>query len=330
MQTKYNFTKFSISEFEKWIAATKVARTVVYLQQHHTYSPNYALFKGNNHFELQKAMKTYHMNSNGWADIGQHFTTFPDGTIVTGRSLEKIPACIYGNNSYAICIENLGNFDKNADSMTMEQVDTIIRMTAAICKKFNIPVNTDKIVYHHWFNLSTVERNNGNKNNKSCPGTNFFGGNKVADCQANFLPKVKVGLTVTPQTAEDTPEILKYVQVTASSLNIRNKANATAAKVSDREAAIFGAVLRVYKEQNGWYKISSDKQHWVSGKYTKDVLRASVTADVLNVRNGASVSFLKIGSLLKNDIVFVNEEKDGWCKIALDEQWINKGFLKFS
>ena len=62
-------------------------------------------------------MKAYHVTYNGWNDIGQHFTIFPDGLILTGRSLEKSPACIYGQNANAICIENLGNFDLGGDQM---------------------------------------------------------------------------------------------------------------------------------------------------------------------------------------------------------------------
>jgi len=62
-------------------------------------------------------MKNYHL-SKSFSDIAQHFTTFPDGTILTGRSLEKTPAGISGFNSNAICIENLGNFDSGADVIT--------------------------------------------------------------------------------------------------------------------------------------------------------------------------------------------------------------------
>ncbi len=118
IETKFGFIKMTSQEFESYIEKLKIARTILFIQQHHTYIPSYIHFKGNNHFELQKGMKNTHMNVNGWADIGQHFTVFPDGSILTGRNIEKTPACITGRNSNAICIENLGNFDKGGDEMT--------------------------------------------------------------------------------------------------------------------------------------------------------------------------------------------------------------------
>lgn len=328
METKFGFTKMSISEFEQWIAAQRVARTVLILQQHHTWSPDYSLFNGANHFTMQKGMRDHHVNSNGWSDIGQHFSIFPDGVIVTGRTLESSPACIFGNNANSICIENVGNFDTGKDVMHAEHSDAIIRATAAICRKFSIPLNTNKVVYHHWFNLSTGARNNGSGNNKSCPGTAFFGGNKVADCEQNFLPLVNNVLNGIP-VQPDVP-ILKYVCVTANSLNIRKQARADADKVTDREPALFGAILRVFKEQNGWYKISSSKQHWVNGSFAKEVRRATVNTSTLNVRNGPGTTFSKIGSLLQNDEVFISEESNNWCRISLDEKWVSKDFLSFS
>src|SRR5690554_937633 len=93
METKYGFKKLSLSEFEQWLKELRVSRTVLTIQQHHTYIPSYILFDGDNHFERQKAMKDHHINANGWADIGQHFTIFPDGYILTGRGMEKSPAC---------------------------------------------------------------------------------------------------------------------------------------------------------------------------------------------------------------------------------------------
>ena len=190
MTKKFGLVKWSIGEFEEWLNSFHLARTVFVIQQHHTFSPSYAHFNGSNHFELQQGMKNYHVSHNGWSDIGQHFSTFPDGTILSGRSLEQSPVCIKGQNTNSICLEHLGNFDSGKDVMLAEQRETIIQMTAILCRRFNIPVNTQSIVYHHWFNLSTGQRNDGSSNNKSCPGTNFFGGNKVIDCSTNFLPLI--------------------------------------------------------------------------------------------------------------------------------------------
>ena len=190
MTKKFGLVKWNIVEFEEWLNSFHLARTVFVIQQHHTFSPSYAHFNGSNHFELQQGMKNYHVSHNGWSDIGQHFSTFPDGTILSGRSLEQSPVCIKGQNTNSICLEHLGNFDSGKDVMLAEQRETIIQMTAILCRRFNIPVNTQSIVYHHWFNLSTGQRNDGSSNNKSCPGTNFFGGNKVIDCSTNFLPLI--------------------------------------------------------------------------------------------------------------------------------------------
>jgi hypothetical protein len=328
METKYGFTKMSLAEFEAWLPTKKVARTIITLQQHHTWSPNYFLFNGSNHFDLQRSMKNHHVHSNGWMDIGQHFTSFPDGSIVTGRSLENSPACILGFNSNSLCIEHLGNFDEGKDDMTAEQRGTIIKMSALICQKFGIAIHTDKVVYHHWFNLSTGARNNGTGNNKTCPGTAFFGGNKVHHAEANFIPLVKAALQTPVPIPPDA--LVKYVSVTATTLNIRTKPNADSPKVPNRPPASFGAVLRVFKIKDDWYKISSDSQHWVSAKHTTDVQRATVQVDdSLNVRNGPGKQFAKLETLTTNDVVFVYEDKDGWCRISVEERWVNKSFLQF-
>jgi SH3-like domain-containing protein len=329
MTTKLGFTLMTIQEFEAWIDARQLARTVLTIQEHHTYSPAYAQFNGSNHFALQQGMKNYHVSQNGWSDIGQHFTTFPDGMIMTGRTLEKSPACIVGQNANAICIENLGNFDTGGDAMKPAHRDTIIRITAKLCKRFHLPVNTNSIVYHHWFDLSTGERNNGTKNNKTCPGTNFFGGNQVADCVANFLPLVVAsGAPAAPVV--NTAAILKYVSVTATSLNIRTKPDAASAKATDREAATLGAILRVYQENNGWYKISGSQEHWVLGKYTADVKRATVKADTLNARSGPGTTFDKLGTYTKGQELFIAKEQNGWCQVNMDNRWVSKDYLTFA
>lgn len=328
MTEKYGFKKIEVHEFEDWISNINVGRTVMKIQQHHTYIPSYVHFNGNNHFERQLAMKNYHIHQNGWQDIGQHFTIFPDGKILTGRSLEKSPACITNQNANSICIENFGNFDLNGDVMTDAQKETIIAVTAALCKKFNLSVNSNSIVYHHWFRLDNGFRNNGTGNNKSCPGTNFFGGNKVSDFNQHFVPFVAAKLNGHSKKTDGT-SIIKYVSVTASLLNIRTGPTATSAKVKDRPNIEIGGILRVYEEQDNWYKISNSLEHWVSGRYTNEVKRATVTTKSLNVRTGPGIHYPKTSSILKDEEVFVYKEINGWSKIGIDDRWVKKQYLLF-
>lgn len=329
METKYGFTKMTREEFGNYISKLKIARTILSIQQHHTYIPSYIHFKGNNHFELQKGMKNTHVNLNGWVDIGQHISIFPDGSIVTGRNFETSPACIYGNNANAFCIENIGNFDSGADVMTVEQKDSIIEVTAHLCRKFNLVADTNRIVYHHWFNLATGVRNNGSGNNKSCPGTHFFGGNKVEDCERYFIPLISSRLKDLSATT-DNEKMIKYVSVTSNILNVRSGPASSNEIVKERDTVVFGAVLRVYEEKDKWYRISSSSQHWVSAANTKDVQKAVVNSNTLNVRSGPGTNFEKISSLTKGTDVFIYQQKNGWSQIANDEKWVKDSYLSFS
>ncbi|MBN3518417.1 N-acetylmuramoyl-L-alanine amidase [Algoriphagus lutimaris] len=329
MESKYGFLKMSLAEFVPWIQEQRIARTILTVQQHHTWSPSYVHFNGSNHFERQSAMKNYHVRNNGWQDIGQHFTSFPDGSIVTGRSLELTPACIYGANRDSICMEHFGNFDKGGDEMTPEQRETVVGMTAALCDKFRLPLNSFSIIYHHWFDLNSGKRNNGTGNNKSCPGTNFFGGNKVDDFNRDFLPLVSQKLQGRPAPTPPAA-IQKYVVVTANLLNVREGPSGSAPKASDRGAAQLGSILRVYDESNGWLKISNSQSHWVYGQYTIEVKRATVNANVLRVRSGPGTNFSVVDNLMESEEVFLSEEENGWCKISLEEKWLSKNYLNFS
>lgn len=327
MESKYGFLKLTVQEFEGWLNAQRLGRTILTIQQHHTWSPSYVHFDGSNHFSRQRAMKNHHVGVNGWVDIGQHFTIFPDGMILTGRSLESTPACIFGANQNSICIENLGNFDIGGDQMRSEQKDAIVKVTALLCKKFNLPVNPTSILYHHWYELGTGERNDGAGGNKSCPGTNFFGGNKVADFNQHFAPLVSQALG----TASLPPvnPLIHYAVVTASWLNVRQGPSSQFSRATDRTAVKRGSILRVYEEVNGWLKISKSQSHWVYSRFTREVNRATVSASALRVRSGAGTNFPIVGSLAQGTEVFIEVEKLDWCKLALEEKWVSKQYLDF-
>lgn len=190
MTTKDGFTLMTIEEFEGYIndPTNDPNRVIRNIQNHCTASPSYVDFDGNNHFEKQQGMKNYHVNQRGFSDIGQNWTTFPDGMIMTGRPMSRKPATCRGANAGGIGIEHLGHFDKGRDVMTDAQRSTIIRMNAILCKRFELTPNLDSLIYHHWYDQDGTRV--GESSYKTCPGTNFFGGNKEADAETYFYPLI--------------------------------------------------------------------------------------------------------------------------------------------
>ena len=187
-----NFKSFNTETFKDYISSVNPTRKISLIQLHHTYSPSYKNFAGDNHEALQSGMRKYHINTNGWADIGQHFTIFPDGIIVTGRDLDTKPAGIYGANTGAICIECLGNFDIGGDIMTEKQKNAIVAVTKMLLNKFNLNA-ADDVTYHAWWGADGREIGDYVKSAsvKTCPGTNFFGGNGLTSYRNNLQPLIE-------------------------------------------------------------------------------------------------------------------------------------------
>lgn len=324
MEVKYGFELRTPAEFGSWIKSKQVSRTVRFVQLHHTWVPSYAHFTGSNHFELQRGMQNTHRNNNGWSDIGQHLTIFPDGKICTGRSLELTPACIYMNNSEAICIEVLGDFDAGRDQMTTDQKDSVVFSVAGLCGRFNIATDDSHIVYHHWFSFSG-ERNNGAGGNKTCPGSAFFGGNKVSDYQSNLQPLIDAALTQ-PVNGNMPSTVQRMVYVVAAALNVRKGPSTSFEKVRKVE---IGSILRVYAENGDWLRISSSQDEWVYGRLTVTVRLGKVNANVLNVRSGPHTSYPVVFQLQKDQEVVVMEELNGWARIGMNDIWLSSTYIDY-
>lgn len=173
------FILLNRAAFSKWLREQTITRKIKCIQNHHTWKPSYDNFNGDDHFDDLKAMDSYHENKRNFSDIAQNITTFPDGIIGICRPLDIAPAGIKGANSNGICIEHYGNFDIGGDEMTEAQRETIIFINAELCKKFDLDPSTYSVVYHHWYN------------SKSCPGTNFFGGNTKEAAEQHLIPLIK-------------------------------------------------------------------------------------------------------------------------------------------
>ena len=84
MRTGYGFVEFeNANEFKNWLAKQSITRTVTRLQVHHTALPDYSCFyKSNGSTEdllvRQNNIKNFHIKTNGWSDIAQHFLVGPN------------------------------------------------------------------------------------------------------------------------------------------------------------------------------------------------------------------------------------------------------------
>ncbi|RXZ83364.1 N-acetylmuramoyl-L-alanine amidase [Paenibacillaceae bacterium] len=254
-----NSTHFTIfksrQQFKEWLATQRVTRTIKQIQNHHTWKPSYANCSPYNHTAVLEGMRNFHMKTNGWSDIAQHLTTFPDGSIAYshGRPFNTAPAGIKGANAHGICIEHIGNFDAGGDTMSEEHKQTILFLNAALCDKFKLPITTESIVYHAWwdaggnciYDLRTGSRRSG-ASVKSCPGTQFFGGNTVLAAQQHFIPLIrqynlqeepamnqtKVKVEVTDQTTGSKDEVNGYLIEGRTYLELRKIAELFGAKIT--------------------------------------------------------------------------------------------------
>jgi hypothetical protein len=276
------FTVYTLPQFESYIRLTAFRRPITVIQNHHTFKPDYHDFHAQqNHLQLLENMRSFHMKSRGWSDIGQNITTFPDGKIAVCRPIDIMPAGIFGANKGAICIENLGNFDigKNGavtDQMTAEQQNAILHLNALLCFKFSLQPVDPHIVYHHWFDtkgkrFTPALVNSGEVTRRSlqktCPGTGFFGGNTINNAKQFFYPQVEQILTTLRQS-NTTSVSFKNKRVTASVLNVRGGGGIHFPIIRKLNS---NSIVQVFSEVADWSKINATADEWVSTKFLNDV-----------------------------------------------------------
>lgn len=263
------FVLYDIAEFADWLSSTAISRIVKLVQNHHTFIPSYAHFNGSNHFDLLRSMENAHLER-GFAEIAQNLTTFPDGTVAVCRSFEKIPAGILGANTGGICIENVGDFDKGKDVITDEQRDAVIKVNALLCRKFALTPDSNAIVYHHWYDLQSGARTNGAGITKSCPGTGFFGGNKVATAKGSFIPLIAVELESIIGAGPVSEETVLFTGrvIADDGLNVRAKPSSSGTRI---KSLTKGVLVNVFEESGVWRRIDPNESHWVNGRFLERV-----------------------------------------------------------
>lgn len=259
------FRIYKPEEFTNYLFNNLFTRKIKVIQNHHTWQPGYTyLSPARGEMFWLESMRHAHIQERKWSDIGQNITTFPSGNIALCRPLEMLPAGIRGANSGGICIEHFGNFDQGKDEMTDAHKETIVLLNALLCKKFGLSPVRSQVVYHHWFDRHGIrfpdEKINGNNirdEQKTCPGTAFFGGNSIVAAEQNFYPLIAAAMQQLQGTAGEKP---RTARVNASILNVRNGPGTHFPILRKLQ---MNTEVTIYAGQNDWRKISNTADEWV-------------------------------------------------------------------
>ncbi len=128
---------------------------------------------------------------------------------------------------------------------------------------------------------------------------------------------------ILPKSADASTANQKIGKVTLSSgwLNVRSSATASSESVARLEN---GSYVTLLSKTGAWWKVlyGEDKIGYSSATYIKEVASTvkyvNISSGTLNVRSGAGTSYSKIGSLAKNEQIFVISASGNWSYILFD------------
>ncbi len=129
----------------------------------HAASTRPSWYEGKSVQEKRDEIRRWHIEENGWRDIGYHYVIDRDGKVATGRSLEDEGAHTYGHNKTSIGVCLVGGHGSSANdafeaNYTSEQ-DQALRVL----------INELKIRFP---GISKISGHNDYTNAKACPGFN--------------------------------------------------------------------------------------------------------------------------------------------------------------
>ena len=67
------------------------------------------------HYIGAEDIRRWHVDDNGWSDIGYHFVIKRDGEVDPGRPVDRAGAHCYGHNKYSIGICMVGGIDRGGE-----------------------------------------------------------------------------------------------------------------------------------------------------------------------------------------------------------------------
>lgn len=86
-------------------------------------------------------IRRWHVEGNGWSDIGYHYVILEDGFVEEGRDIDKSGAHAKGYNDYiGICLIGI-------DSFTAKQFQSLANLVKGLMDNYTIPLS--KVIGHY-------------------------------------------------------------------------------------------------------------------------------------------------------------------------------------
>ena len=215
---------------------------------HHTATANSTDYSQAHAYALARSIQNYHMDVNGWADTGQHFTISRGGYIMEGRhnSLARlnagsgmvVGAHCPGQNDQAIGIENEGTYTSVAPTTAL--YNKLVALCAYICDQYDISPTR---IYGHRDFVSTT-----------CPG----------DVLYSMLPQLRADVA----NALNPPAPWSAIVDNATAGRFTASANwGTSTYSSQRYGADYRFADPVAASDPAWFKVNIPE----TGSYRVDV-----------------------------------------------------------
>lgn len=150
------------------VPATVLARRPDHIVVHHTASPNSTTYTTHHAAALSRSIQAYHMDHNGWDDVGQQFTISRGGYLMEGRNRtlfavseqrHVVGAQTANENSHTLGIENEGTY--RTATPTPALWNGLVRLCAWLCAHYGLDPG-QAIVGHRDYNAT------------QCPGDRLY------------------------------------------------------------------------------------------------------------------------------------------------------------
>lgn len=200
-----------------------------------------------------RQIQNYHINNNGWCDIGYHFLIGQDGKVYQGRVENIVGAHAGGANTNNVGISFIGTFTSRAPSDAM--LNAGARIMKSMSRTYNIALNRDKVKGHRQVGSTST----------ACPGDALYTrlSNLISLAQNSGSGSGGGGTTAS----------CTQVRINADTLNVRPTASTSRAAVGavhrgdrpTRNATVTGQSIN---GNTRWYQITKGSlRGYVSAAY---------------------------------------------------------------